>query len=471
MASWAFVADMASATPTVLLNLNSTPWFVGNDFSLDPPAYSKGYAGGSLRPGLRVTHSTPGNRTLRLPMQLLPSSTPGANIEALCRQLAMDNILKVQLHTADPVFFRTFGDPEIAAQYRALLRSATTFTLQIEAEPYAYGVREEVTGSPFTVSNDPAVAVTNPCRFDIVNVKGDSETPLLLLATSTGAAGAPSGLVSKQPHFATRRRGTPGNYSNVIQAEDMTNGVNTADAIDANYSNGNKVTTTFANSNNDLRLSDTFPDNGTPTVEARGEYRVYARMQKTVAGDVIKAQLKYGASSTAVVANDQVQLAANTNAYLVDLGLMPVPMFADGNTMGYSGVSTKVLMSFVGLYVQRVSGTGNVHIDYLYFMPADEPTTLIAKLPATDTTYAIDGTTESGGAVYALNTALDQQLEIGAPPAIVGGGGFPALIPGVTNRLHILRDVNPVPTATDPVANTTTYRGFYWPRWINAVRT
>jgi hypothetical protein len=468
MAAWAFVADMASATPTVNLNLNAAPWYVGPDFKLDPPDFSKARAGG-LRAGQLITRSVPGNRQLSLPLQLLPSATPGANIEALCRQLAQDNILKVQLHTADPVFFRTFADPMLAATIRALLRNATTINLEIEAEPYAYGVREDL--GTFTISNNPAVA--GGCYFDVpaASIKGDSETPLLLLATSTGASGTPSGLVSKQVHLATRRRGVPSNLSNVIQAEDMTNGTDAADVIDALYSNGNKVTVSFAtNAGLVLRLSDTFPGDGVATIEARGQYRVYARMAKTTAGDNIVAQLRYGSGATGAVANDSETLPATTNPTWIDLGLVPVPAYSDGVTMGYSGVQTKALMSFIGLYLQRVSGSGSVHVDCLYFMPADEPTTLMVKMPATDTTYAIDGTTESGGAVYALNTALDQQLEVATPPAIVGAGGFPALIPGVPNRIHMLRHTDQAGTL-DAIGNTTTVRAFYWPRWLMPVRT
>lgn len=468
MADWSFVTDMATASPATLLNLNAAPYFVGSDFRLDPPAFSKSRVGGLL-PGDRVTNSRPGNRTLSLPIHLLPTATPGQDIENLCEQLAVDNILRVRLGT-NPVFFRTFGNPGIENAIRALFKQTTTISLEIEAEPYAYGVREELSGSPFTVSNNPAAA-TNPCFFDATGILGDAPTPLLLLATSTGAAGAPSGLVSKQIHLATRRRGTPGNYSNVMQAEAMTAvSADTTVTADAAMSGGSKLRCTFATTAAlALRASDTFPANGTATVEARGEYRVYARLQRTDNTSVINAQLRYGSSSANVVSNDVMTLPLTTNPFYQDLGKIPVPAFADGYTMGFSGVQTKVLMSFVGLYLQRVSGTANVDIDHLYFMPADEPTTLIAAMPATDTTYAIDGTTEAGGAVYALNTALDQQLEVGTPPRIVGGGGFPALIPGVANRIHMLRNVDPA-GSLDAIGNTTTWRAFYWPRWLEPIR-
>ncbi len=468
MANWSFVADMASASPTTLLDLNTSPWFVGRDFRLDPPEFRKVRRENALMPGQQVAYSTPGNRTIILPLQMLPSATPHTNIENLGRQLAVDNILRVVLNSGgNPVFFRTFANPGYEATIRGLFKFATTINLEIEAEPYAYGVREEVTGSPFTIANDPALA--NGCFVDLPNIKGDAPTPLLILGTGTGT----SGFVGRTAHFATRRRGTPSNYSNLIQAESCTQGVNTAVTVDATMSGGNRSDVTFANSNNDLRLSDTFPGNGTPTVEARGEYRVYARIVKTIFTDDIRLQLAYGTAAATSVRNDQVKTpmaSGNNGPWWVDLGRMPVPAFADGVTMGYSGSKTKTLMPFVGLYAQRVSGTGNLRVDCLYFMPCDEPTTLITAFPAADTTYAIDGTTEPGGSVYALNTALDQQLETGTPPRVVGGGGFPAVIPGVSNRLHMLRNVDTAGTV-DAIGNSTTVRVFYWPRWLEPIRT
>lgn len=466
---WQFVADMASASPAVDLDLNSSGMRVLLNWKLGPTVFEKGYSGGPLRHGKRPTRSSATNQVLEIPVEINKASEAlGAQaVEDLVRQLAVDNILKVQLDGAPaPVFFRTFGDADFAAAVRSVLIRDTSITLSIEAEPFAYGPR--VTAGTFTVSNNPA-AVTNPCRFDITGVLGDVPTPLLLLATSTGASGAPSGLVNKWSHFATRRRGTPSNYSNVVQGEDMTQGTGAVVTVDATFSNGNKSRIGFGTPGMTLRLSDTFPGNGTSTTEARGEYKVYARVAKTVAGDTISVQLGYGASSAAPVLNDAVTLPSAAGPFMVDLGKVPVPAWSDPNTHGFSGVSTKALMAFVGLYAARSAGSGSLDVDFLYFMPADEPTTLISKFPSTDTTYAIDGTTDEGGAVYALTAALDEVLSTSAPCQIVGAGGFPELIPGVTNRIHFLRHVDPAGTV-DAVGDTTTFVAYYWPRWREFTR-
>jgi hypothetical protein len=469
LATWQFVADMASASPTVLLDINSGSIRVGDGWELGPTPYEKGRAGGSLRHGQRVIRSNAGNQTLVIPIEIQGTSSDNTAqlIENLGRQLAVDNILKVQLNTTNPVFFRTLADPGYGATVRKILTQSMRVELEIEALPFCHGPRVEATGSPFTVSNNPASA--NGCFFDITGVLGDAETPLLLLATSTGASGAPSGLVNKWTHIATRRRGTPSGYSNLIQAEVMLSSTDTSVVADATMSGGSKQRVTFAtNTSLTVRLSDQFPENNVATVEARGEYRVYAKVAKTVAGDVMNVQFRYGTGSVNHVINDAVTLPLVTGPMLVDLGKIPVPSYADPGVHGFSGVQLKALTSWVGLYAQRVSGSGSLDIDFLYFVPADDQT-LIVKFPNTDTTYAIDGTTDAGGSVYSLNTALDTVNNTAFPPQIVGGGGFPEVIPGATNRIHFLRHVNP-DGSVDALTDTTTIRAYYWPRWREFTR-
>lgn len=470
MATWQFVADMASASPTVLLDLNSYAGglMVGKGFDLSPAKYDMGWASSPLRHGARPTRAAAENITLTIPIEVVATTGAAAAtaIENLGRQLMVPNILKVQLGGApNPVFYRTFGNPDYAMQARLALTQYHRLELTITAEPFAYGVR--VNAGSFTVSNDPA-AGTNPCRFDITSVQGDVPTPLMLVSTGTGT----SGMANKWSHFATRRRGTPGNYSNVVQGEAMTLGTDaTTVGSDATMSGSSKGRISFATNTTltPVRLSDSFPANGVSTVEARGEYRVYARVAQTVASDVIQIQLGYGASSSQVILNDAVTVPGVTAPCFVDLGLVPVPVGPDPGSLGYSSVASKVQLPFVGLYASRTSGTGSLDVDYLYFMPADE-STLIVKFPTTDTTYAIDGTTDAGGSVYGFTTTLDEVLTTVSPPQIVGGGGFPELIPGATNRIHLIRNVNPA-GITDSVTYTTTFAAYYWPRWREYSRT
>src|SRR6266498_1720577 len=364
MTTFQFVADMASVSPAVVLDLNVPPLNV-KSYDLSPPDFVKSYATGSMLDGQRILSDTAQNRLLLISLQVVSTTAAGFSgaVESLGRQLAKDNILKFQPdNSAGPVFFRTFANPRYAAQVRSVLTCAVDYqivSLEIEAEFPAYGPRVEVPGSPFTVSNSPAVTDVNPCSFDVTGIGGDMPTPLLIHATSTTVTGAPSGLMQKWSHIGMRRRGTPSGYSNVIQAELMTQGTDATITTDATMSGGSKSRISFASQNSIvLRLSDTFPADGVATVEARGEYIVYARVARTVAGGTIHIQLGYGSSSTAPIKNDQVVVPGTANNPVwVNLGKVPVPVGPDPIEHGFSGVQTKVVLPFVGIYADRISGT------------------------------------------------------------------------------------------------------------------
>lgn len=471
MTTWQFV-DSIAASPTVLLDINASPFAVDvQGVDLSPPDYDQSWSTNSLAHGSRLAWEKAPNRVLKIPLHITTSTVAAQEsaINSLGRQLSTNGILKMQYGTT-PIFFRTFGNPKYGMKIRRALKDSSTINLEIMAEPFGYGTRVEVTGSPFTVSNDPAAA-TNPCRFDVTGILGDVSTPLLMLATSTGAT---NGLVNKWSHIATRRRGTPSNLDPVIQAEVMLPSTDTAllavnnAAFSGAGQNGMRVT--FAtNAAMTVRLSDQFPASNVASTDNRGEYLCYARCSKTVAGDTIDVQLRYGTGAVNHVANDVQRCPAGvTGPFTLNLGKVPVPTGSDPVFSGYSGVQTKALLSWIGLYAQRVAGTGNLDIDYLYLVPADDQT-LIIKFPSNDTTYAIDGTTDSGGAVYGAPTTLDEVFTLSQFPQIIGGGGFPEVIPGITNRIYLLRHIDPNGTV-DAIGGTTTFRVYYWPRWREAIR-
>lgn len=474
MTTWQFVADMASDTPTVSLDLNVAPINV-TAYDLSPSDFGKAYSGSSLYDIQQPVFQSAKNRTLHIELVVSsPNATGFAQAaESLGRQLAQDNILKYQPNnTIRPVFFRTFANPAYAAQVRGIVSTCTAqyqkIALDIEAEFPAYGPREEATNSPFTVANDPA-AGSNGCFFDVASVKGDMPTPLMIHATSTGATGVPSGLASRWSHFGMRRRGTPGNYVNYIQAEAMTQGTNTTTGADATASGGSRSRCTFGTPTKAVRLNGTFPGNGTSNVEARGEYAVYARCQLSAGSSTVRLIFEYGTQAVGSVENDFVDIT-NTAWAWIYLGKMPVPAWSDPVEIGFSGVQSKVLMPWIALNAERTFGAANLDVDVFYFVPADDLTTIV-RFPDTSTTYMVDGTTDAGGAAYAMTTALDEIVATSEPCEVIGGGGFPEAIPGQTNRVHFLRHVQPNVSTADPISSTTTIRVYYWPRWRELTRT
>lgn len=471
MTTWQFV-DSIATSPSVLLDLNASPLFVDvKDVDLSPPEYDQSWSNNSLAHGSRMAWEKAVNRVLKIPLHIV-SSTVAAHetaITNLGNRLAKNGILKVQYGNT-PIYFRTFGNPKYAMKIRRALQDSSTINLEIAAEPFGYGPRIEVPNSPFTVSNNPALA--NGCFFDVVGISGDVPTPLLIVSQNTGASGAPSGLVNKWLHVGTRRRGTPSNYSNVVQAEGMLASTDTALTTNAAFSGAgsNGMRVTFAtNAAMTVRLSDQFPAADVASVDIRGEYKVYARCSKTTAADTIDVQLRYGTGVVNHISNDVQRCPAGvTGPFFLDLGKVPIPIGPDPMIHGFSGVELRAKLAWVGLYAQRVAGSGNLDIDYLYFVPADDQT-LIVKFPSTDTTYAIDGTTDGGGAVYGSSLALDEVFTSASMAQVIGGGGFPEVIPGVTNRIHWLRNIDPNGT-TDAVGDTTVLKVYYWPRWREAIR-
>jgi len=474
MTTWQFV-DSIAAAPGVLLDINAAPFYVDiQRVDLSPPDYDQSWSDNALSHGSRLVWEKAPNRTIVVPIHIMTSTAAAMEtaITQLGNQLAKNGILKVQYGNT-PLYFLTFGNPSYAMKVRRALTASSSIDLKIIAEPFGLGPRVECIGSPFTVSNNPA-AGTNPTYFDITGVLGDVPTPLLLVSQNTGASGAPSGLVNKWSHIATRRRGTPSNLNTVIQAEVMLASTDTALLASNNAAfsgagqNGMRVTFT-TNAGMTVRLSDQFPADGVARVDNRGEYKVYARCSKTVAGDTIDVQLRYGTGVVNQISNDVQRCPAGvTGPFFLDLGKVPLPIGPDPMVAGYSQVQTKTVLGWVGLYAQRVAGTGSLDIDYLYFVPADDQT-LIVKFPNQDSTYAIDGTTESGGAVYGSSTALDEVFNFASMAQITGGGGFPEVIPGVTNRIYFLRNIDPL-GSTDAVGDTTVFRAYYWPRFREPIR-
>lgn len=142
------------------------------------------------------------------------------------------------------------------------------------------------------------------------------------------------------------------------EAESQTNGTDTSDAADATASAGNKVTCTFGTATIATRLSGT----GIPY----GVHRVFARMKITSTA-VATVNVKYQdtASASAVyVANSSVSVSS-TSWFVYDLGIV---RYYDTTT---AVMTTPTSTGVWALDALLASGTGNLDIDYLFFMPTE----------------------------------------------------------------------------------------------------
>jgi hypothetical protein len=464
--SLAFV-DSISATATVRLDMSGTtrgPFNLRDGTRFDPPPLKRSIPSSLLADGGVPTSASYDNRTCVLQLQpmsngkFMAADAAAAQMQLLYRELDRpSNFLRYQAGTSAPVFFRTYRSGPDAVDFSPISKEVTVTLL---AEPFAYGLEETQSGT--AVLNNP----TTGMFLDITSPKGDVDTPLFL--NLTGTLGVTGRLVSG---LAMRRRGTPSATPFLLQAESMTQGTDTTtQANSASFSGAgnNSSRTTFATvPTSTTRLSTAaFP--GSASVDARGTSRVFLRYRKTVAGDTITVQLVWG-NSTSAILNDVITLPGNTAIQYADLGLVQIPAGYDPVYDGLTGVEIPASGAYVSVSAKRGAGTGNLDMDCLLFMPADDRLELV-KWPAsaggTDI-FVLEGGPRPG----AYQTTSGGNLISNQPIEIAGGGLM--LTPGRTNRLFFARDLGTGVAAagtSDDLTASTTITPFYYPRYLAPVR-
>lgn len=441
--------DAISASPTLRLDLVSAPWRVDSTrTSFPPPPLERAIASTLLTDGAQIPGKAFGLRTLRLGL-ILDDDSPDDAAEALrllFRELSRErNTLEYKVGTANSVFFRTHAAaPETLEDLTD--GSLKTLNIEILAEPFAYGTMETLVASQ-TVNMNPA-AGSNGLFVPITGVKGDVETPVRVKGASTVLSGFQSVL-------AIRRRGTPANLPLVQQAEAMTQGTNTTtQPNDATMSgSGNNYSRcTFTTATMQTRLSTTvYPATDSP--DARGVYRVFARLRRSNATDVINVQLN---------SNAKVATALTANIQIVELGELAIPGGMDPLTDGPSGAELSARGAGLTIKAERISGTATLDFDHFMFFPADNSSDRFALVQWPTTTsanYYVDGYTQS---VYATDTTTGA-VENSAGFLI---GNFPMVTPNQDARLYFLRKVG---SLADAVGDAVSLTVEYWPRYL-AVR-
>lgn len=463
MASVVQFVDSIQATPTVRLDLNtyaSGLMVSAAGIDLSPPPLRRSTVSTLLTDGDNIPAAAYGNRTLKIPVQVLAASgTAAATVmQSLARELNRPtNVLKVQLDgMSQPTFFRTYRAPDYTLQMLRLLVAANTVAvLEIPAEPFGYGQR--VTSSQFVVTNDPATG-TNKAQFDVTGVTGDVETPAFLLMDL--GAGASAG-TTYAPIVTVRRWGTPANITPYVQAESATLGTNTTSTVVAGTSAGSVARVSFATSNTLIsRVSTAIPyQTGSPVVDARGTYRVFVRL-RAAAANIYSLRFVVTAffGGATIVTGDTVTFSPpDGNFYLVDLGLIQLPIGSSPAGEGYAAAKT---VQSVTLQVQamRVSGTAQLDVDYLASLPAD--TEFLRLLSTGFLDLTCDGPND---ALYFIN---DTNNSIGsdAAPIPIYAGSVPLLTPNQTNRFYVLRP--DIANGQDENTRTFGITVSYWPRWL-----
>lgn len=447
--------DSISASANLRLSLTSGAFSVlQNGTSCPPPQLRRVTVDTMLGDGALIPASAFSNRVLTLHIQLRSDNAAdlASAWQLLNRELDRPySILRWQPSSElPPVYFRTFRAPDYGQEVDHGL-NLLDVTVAIEAEPFAYG--EVVTSDTILVRNDPADP-DNPKYFDVNNIAGDVETPLIITVGDV--------MWYHQTLFAVRRGGNPNLKPHVLQAEVTALGTNTTlGANNSAYSGSgqNNAVTTFGSSNN-LTVSrlgvNPFPVTASPDV--RGTYRVFARVNATVANTSFVFRLWHGQRN---ISNDSntYTITNLTRPVMVDLGLVQLPEGFDPIGIGPSGELLSVAGGNFGFSAQRTSGSGNLIWDYVIFVPADDHLCIVNWGTVLTDKYVMDGYQR---AVYGLNAAGEVQ-DIGAAYFT---GDMPMVSPGVANRITYINDVSPNPGADDLVSwyAEVTYR--YYPRYL-----
>lgn len=446
----AFVDSIASS-PVYRLNLNSgNPLSVmadGSSFGM--PALRRARASSILVDGDYISAASYGNRLIRLRIELphLDKDLAATQLQLLAREINREaNFLRYRPGTSEPVFFRTFRSEIADVQWDGV---STFGEVEVEAEPFAFGL--PVTLSAVTVTNNPA-AVSNGMFWDVTDVLGDVEAATQVIDTANA-------MYNSSLWLATRRRGTPADVPFFAQAEAMTQVADTAtqpnDAAMSGSGNNYSRVTFATTPSMATRLYRTFPF--ASTIDARGTYRVIACVRQSSGGDLmaLRVILTSLISSDTAFLGEVVNAVQTTSRQHVDLGLISAPFGVDPVTDGPSGVQLPAAPFNMSISAQRVSGAGTLDIDYILFLPADDQHAPVQIGNDGSGKYVFDAYQD---VVYSLTSgAVDLTQDI------IPGGGTPSVLPGVTNRIYLVRGkTNVSVTATVPMQVK------YWPRYFYA---
>lgn len=193
-----------------------------------------------------------------------------------------------------------------------------------------------------------------------------------------------------------------------------------------------------------------------------GRYRVLARVGTGTDGTSYQLRTEAGYTNRLHGRLAEFTLTTDVSRVYIDLGLLYWPSTDLPPTIGYSGKTfTGVDEIRLGLLAARIPAAGNLDIDHVYLLPADEQVMCISA-PSSDggMWVILDGPNDSAYMMQRNNDPLGprrQQNNFEYP--LPFQGSIPDLVPGVTNRWHIL-------SSGQPTTNNLTFGSIsYWPKW------
>ncbi|HET6908907.1 MAG TPA: hypothetical protein VFH54_06165 [Mycobacteriales bacterium] len=462
MAATLQFVDQIASSPTVRLNLNDGTTWAGphEGSSFKPPGLKYAEADTILNDGVYISASAYENRTLHLVLDLITNGpdTKATALRALNTELnRANNILKYQPGST-PLFFRTIRTAGYELE-ESPADNYTQVTVDIEAEPFAYGLRQDL--GTTTVTRNPAVS--NGLYVDVTGVNGDVDTPLFIYSTSAQLFSASNG-----PALATyiARETSPSGGVYVLQGESGTAYTDTTITAsgDAAMSNGGYARTTFAT---DSTL--TIRWTGSPSaLPPAGDYRVLIRCRRSSLGGQFTIRQRNVTTSDTVITGPTVSWTESVAlTCTLDLGLITTPVNGATASIGY-GAATASPPLTMQIDVGRTAGTGTFDIDYVLLVPADEQLLTVASAGGTAglrPLAVIDGPAD---AAYGMSSTSPFSGATVVGQTVIRAGSIPAVSPGKTTRLHVVTHVasGAIGAPADSITETLALQLAVWPRYL-----
>lgn len=374
-----------------------------------------------------------------------------------------------QTATSDILFFRVLRSRPgpLSLQYVKDDAPATrsewwSTAVQLPCEPFARG--EWVTVPAVTISNDPAAAA-NPCRAILPAIAGDAPAPLRISVNPSNANPMPGYRWMIGLHSGATAR-TPIVWQ-IGGADGWAAGADTGPSVSAaGYSGGSYRQVSFSTKTTlETRISGTAPEALKP-----GRYKVLVRCDRTDNASVFSLRFGvFGLSKRPAVVTNRTTTAAASHATWVDLGDFPMPPFAPpaGEDPGLD------FPPIINLDVGRLSGTGSLRLDAIMLVPlatrdSKSASVLFTEFPG----FGIEP--GAGRCVWDSDQSAVWGYNAGGYAAAMETwvqGRYPVAIPGATNVLTLLQQVNAVrpffgEDASDSIAASTSVEVSYQPRWL-----
>jgi hypothetical protein len=211
------------------------------------------------------------------------------------------------------------------------------------------------------------------------------------------------------------------------------------------------------------RVRATIPASPAGVEAKRGRYRVFVRASVPAAATATTFRFRTFAFGIDGANGPLITAAVPSGQFrLLDLGEIHWPPATTApDAIGYSGLVPTFTERELSIQAERVSGNGNLELDYIYLFPCDERFCAVLQGAASGF-LILDGPND---ATYCMSAGMDpfgasvaNRIVDGAAGLVPRAGGLPVLVPGVTNRWYML-------TGTGTITDSATVNISYWPYW------